>query len=383
MKDEAARVEGIREAVHDVMNGEGDGVGSEAEELSSEARRTLADEQLLHALLQHHYGESADSATRRVERVMSAISPRRSRRRRVGVLSAVFSSAAAILLAVVLLQWSVAPPVEASSAFERAVAAFLAQGDRTYVIDVSMEETSVESGSLRRWMRPVGPVGREGKGVKRLLDGARLYLRGGDRYVFEMEVAGRKRWTGRDGDRVWLVRPRGPVLTSDDPDAFLLPFSDDMTSIALMDVQDTLQAAREGYRVEPAESVRLSDDGPVLKHFVAYRRSARVRRPAKIELWVDPVSGLLRRLTFTGMRTPGGYRVHLTMAYENSDALPANWFHYEGHVRSGTAVRNVTREEVKGMRRGPGRRGGASRSLDTPRGPVENGPMPGRRVPER
>lgn len=336
-------------AWHDAMNGE-DAPPTEAEALSAEQKRQLADEQLLHALLRYHYSESDASAERRVDRVLKAISPRPAKPLWFRLARATLSSAAAMVLVVVLIQLLLPQTTSATSGFDRVVSAFLDDGDRAYSIQFTMQKTEDDDDSGRPPADAERPHSMHRRGPGKL-NGATLYLRGAAQYAFEIKLPDDKSvWIGQDGQHAWAVRPNGAVLLSKDRDAFHLPFFEEMTTIPLIDVRDTLQTARQGYELDPPKKVTL-DDGRSADYFVAHREGQEGRRPQRIELWADPQTGLLYRLVCSKMHFGGVVCLQLRMDYLDGKTLPADWFEYRGHAPSDADVKTITKEDIQRFRR--------------------------------
>lgn len=339
----------LRSAWHDRMNGENDTSPGEAESLSPEQQRQLADEQLLHALLVHRYTESEESGNQRVGRVLRSITPRPRKPLWFRLASATVSSAAVLLLAVVLVEFLLPEPSVAMSEFNRVVNAFLTEGDRAYSVQFTMQGPPDRPSQERRSQPQASPSAHHG-GRGKKFDGAMLYLRGGAQYVFEMKLPqGKTIWIGRNDDVSWAVCPRRPVLVSQDRDAFRLPFFEEMTTLPLIDVRDTLQAAKHGYELDRPKRVAL-EDGRAADYFLARRRGSESRRPERIELWADPHTGLLYRMVCSKMRFSGVVCRQLRMDYVRSQPQSGNWFDYQGHCSPEAKVKTVTKEDVRRLR---------------------------------
>ncbi len=342
-------------AWHSCMDGE-DAPPADAEALSAAQQHQLADEQLLHALLVHHYTDSADSTHRRVERVLHAITPRPAKPLWFRLARATLSSAAALVLVVLFIEFLLPQTTSATAGFDRVVNAFMNDGDRAYSIRFSMKRTDddnapasrpadlseTNSDSPRPMRRHPGP------GHPRE---ATLYLRGSNQYLFELKLPHDETvWIGQGSQNAWAVRPGGAVLVSEDRDAFHLPFFEEMTTIPLIDVRDTLQTASHGYKLDPPRRVTM-DDGRKADYFIARREGREEFRPQRIELWADPQTGLIYRMICSTMHFEGLVCMQLRMDYINSNTLPADWFEYPGHASSEAQVKTVTREDMQRFRR--------------------------------
>ncbi|MBN1554428.1 MAG: hypothetical protein JXA11_06765 [Phycisphaerae bacterium] len=331
-------------AWHGCMNGE-DTPPDDAEPLTTEQRRQLADEQLLHALLRGRYCDTEASAAKLVDRVLHAITPRPARPLWFRLVRATLSSAAAMVLVVILIELSLPRTSSATSDYDRVLSAFMTEGDRTYSLQYAMqslngdaETEETPAAPHRPPMRPRGP-GR--------LHGAKLYLRGGNQYVFEIQLPREKTlWIGQDGRNAWAVRPQGAVLFSEERDAFHLPFFEEMTTLPLIDMRDTLHAAKNGYVLDPPKRVTM-DDGRGAEYFLARRNQQAARRPQRIEIWADPQSGLLYRVVFSRMHFGQTLCRQLRMEYLNGKPLPENWFTYQAHAPANANVKTVTKQDIR------------------------------------
>jgi hypothetical protein len=340
-------------AWHGCMDGE-ETPPADAEDLPPEQQRQLADEQLLHALLRGRYSDSESSADQRVGRVLKAITPRPAKPLWFRLVRAcALSSAAALVVVVLLIELLMPQTTSATPDFDRVVRAFMDDGDRAYSIQFTMQRTDDDSDVDRPIVEsPRPPHPKHPRGPSRL-DGATLYLRGAKQYVFEIKLPGGKTvWIGQDGQHAWAVRPHGPVLISEDHDAFYLPFFEEMTTIPLIDVRDTLKTARQGYRLDPPKRVTM-DDGREAEYFLARREAGQSRHPQRIELWADPKTGLLYRMICSQIHFGGMLCRQLRMDYLNGTSLPGNWFKYSEHTPDGedADVKPLTKREIQQFRR--------------------------------
>lgn len=309
--------------------------GNQGDAPSAAQRRRVADLQLVHSLLVHAYDRDEAGRERKIQQVMRrvraegglatdrpAASPSRRAARRLVPWSV--GVAAAILLAVSLLP--LLSPNPATAALDRMIAAVEQAGDRTY--SIRMWDRKPRAGRHQR--RPRGaPDPRKAK-----LDGARLYLRGRNMFVLERPAsAGRTVLNGLDGRQSWLIRPRKPVLVSDDPSRFRIPMPEELADMLSLDIGTTLRRIRDGYDVKHLGDDSLGDSTDrACTHLRAEKQDRHARGPKVIEIWSHPDSGLLRRIVFENVKVQGRLTPsHIVIDLLSDRPLPVDWFTHSAH----------------------------------------------------
>jgi len=320
-----------------------DAAGSGGETLSAAQRRRVADLQLVHSLLTHVYDPDEAGRERQIQKAMWRIrseggmlpepaAARRSRRLARRLISWSVAAAAAILLVVSLVSLFSSNP--AVAALDRMIAAVEQAGDRTYSIRMWDQRPGIRRDRRHRGAEP--PDAR-----KASLDGATLYLRGRNMFVLERPTStGRTVVNGFDGSQSWLIRPKRPVLVSDDPTRFRIPMPEDLAGVLSLDMRATLDRIRDSYEVEYL-GPRSFGEGTdrAWTHLRARKRDRRVRGPKVIKLWSHPDSDLLRRIVFENVKVQGQPTLrHIAIDLVSERPLPADWFTHSAHHPSGVPI---------------------------------------------
>jgi hypothetical protein len=280
---------------------------SAATSLSVEERRRLVDLQWIDALLTH--GTPTEAAA--VERLMASVfagleeraKPRAAvirggrvaRRRRWLPAVSLSSLAAAAVVMIALGFWWQRGSQQAMAMVERSYQAALGPRDRTY--DVTVVRTG---GS----MQPMKST---------------LTVRGGNKFLFEKRgpLGGMYR-LGTDGQGYWFIPPAGSIVRAE-TDAFLPAWMRrTSTDLPHLQVSTLLARMRDYYQLKRLPDEALTADGPQLSHLHATWSAERLRAskqgrmpPEEVELWADPVTGVVEQLVLTLPIDAGRQRAHM------------------------------------------------------------------------
>lgn len=278
---------------------------SAATSLSVEERRRLVDLQWIDALLTHGTPAETAAVERSVAGVLAGLEggakPRAAlareervdRRRWLPAIS-LSSLAAAAVVMIALGFWWQRGSQQAMAMVERSYQAALAPLDRTY--DVTVERTG---GSMRS-------------------SKSTLTVRGGDKFLFEKRgPLGAMIRLGTDGQVYWFIPPAGPIVRAEN-DAFLPAWMRrTSTELPHLQVSTLLARMRDYYQLERLPDEALTADGPQLSHLRATWSAGRLRAskqgrmpPEEVELWADPVTGVVEQLVLTLPIDAGRQRAH-------------------------------------------------------------------------
>jgi len=295
--------------------------------LNAEQGRRAAGLCLVHSLLVQLADRDMPAKEHRIRRLMRRIDAEHRWRRFVRPLVR-YGVAAVLILSAVSLYLNL-PTNTAMASMDKMITAMDSSGDRTYMIRV--EGTPGDNAPP-----PPGapPDRRRETGQRAGLDGATLYLRGGDKFVLIRPTpSGRPVINGCDGQTRWLIRPDKPVLVSNDPQAFRIPMPKDLEAILTLDLKSTLLQIRDHYRVKFIDEAR--DDRTPNRSWIyldADRRSRDFPGPKNIELWADADTDILQRIEFADIHLqgdPAPKRLILELVGQNP--LADNWFTRQAH----------------------------------------------------
>lgn len=324
------------------------------EHLPLNAKLRAADVQLIHALLLQFSSEEAAKRQTRIGRVIDTLHAvptpagaeskeaasftRRGfpRLRRV----ARWTVAASLLMAAAAwFYFSSSNP--ALAALEQVVLAIDSQLDRTYRISVEPSDGVPQGGrpqAVEDSDRRDLPPRRAG------LDGATLYVRGGDQFVlFRIARGDNPLIQGSNGRENWLVRPNGSVLVSFDPGDFRVPMPESLAAIPFVDIRASLAGLRQGYRIEELQPEMLgSGDSTLWRHLRATKIDPSTKGPKAVSIWFHPATRLIGKIRFEQVHMQGRPEPRrLTMLLVNHEPLPANWFDHGAHHASDQPVEQV------------------------------------------
>ncbi len=103
------------------------------------------------------------------------------------------------------------------------------------------------------------------------IDGAKLYVRGADKYVFvRLLKDGRQRVSGCDGEQSWAFREDGPIHVSSDLSRFRGGMPGQKQDIPFINIHSHLAQLRTGYDVElMSDQPESSRENTSFDHLVA------------------------------------------------------------------------------------------------------------------
>lgn len=335
--------------------------GSAIEAAGDRARFRAADLQLVHALLLHLNHGEATRRQARIERAMQAVrqGSHEDEHLREGALGRQAESAgktgsghqvrlfvrwavaASLLVAAATWFYTVSTSNSALAALEQVVQAMDDPADRTYEI----------------WLEPVDRPGEREPGGQRDrrsdvpppedrrpgLDGAILYVRGGQFVLYRSTPGGRLVINGSNGRENWLVRPERPVLISDSPTAFRIPMPEDLATVPLVDVRESLALLRRGYEIEELPAEKLGDgDLTLWRHLRAEKTDRAAPGPNAISLWFHPETNVVGRIRFEQMHLQGRREPRsMTITLTSLRPLPVDWFEHSAHHAPDAAVERL------------------------------------------
>ena len=210
-------------------------------------------------------------------------------------------------------------PANASAALERLVRASAAATDRQYAIRV------VDHG-------PGGvpdPVPSEAGGRKPGVDGATLFVRGADKFVFVRTFAdGTEFINGCDGTLGWSVPPTGHVHLSEDRRRFRRGIPGERDDLPFLSLAEGLAGFRKGYALS---LVDLPESGGRLR-LEAVRTDSRHRGPARAT--IDFPAGddaAAERIELGGLVPDGSGPNGVVLELVERTPLPVDFFDHAHH----------------------------------------------------
>ncbi len=210
-------------------------------------------------------------------------------------------------------------PANASAALERLVRASTAATDRQYAIRV------VDHG-------PGGepdPVPSDTGGRKPGVDGATLFVRGADKFVFVRTFAdGTVFINGCDGEIGWSVPPTGHVHLSEDRRRFRRGIPGERDDLPFLSLAEGLAEFRRGYVLSLVEAPEA--DGRL--RLEAVRTDSRHRGPARAT--IDFPAGddaAAERIELAGLSRDGSGPDGVVLELVERAPLPADFFDHAHH----------------------------------------------------
>jgi len=105
-----------------------------------------------------------------------------------------------------------------------------------------------------------------------------------------------------------------------------------MAAVPFVALRETLHRIRQEYDIAEVSMGSLPDEEAALQYVLAKRKPGDQKPPASIELWADPLAGLLHRIVFHGAKTRGRPQPQrVTLDLVSTDDLPADWFAHPSH----------------------------------------------------
>lgn len=224
-------------------------------------------------------------------------------------------AAAAVIVACVAIL--VFKPVNAMAALDRVILTMYEARDRSYSIEVIDDGADAGTTWADRGRFP----------PSNHLDGASLWLRGSGEFVLSQNLPnGETRIIGGDGKQSWSMRGDGPVRVSPDPDRFGRAIFQPNGEVAFLDLHTQLDQLKRLYRIEWLD--RGLRDTWKLRGF---RLSHEQGGPREIELWFDPDTGLVQRMTLNELPRGNGGPRSLAIILRSTEALAPDFFQHSKH----------------------------------------------------
>lgn len=280
------------------------------------AARRFAQAALLHDRLSAEFriGQLADTDRRELR-----IAPQALPSRRRWTVTAFVTVAAIVLLAVFV--WPHAGSVSASAAvvaLDRVIAAASQPVDRAYRIRVT------DYG-------PAGPppqVFSDERGRKPGIDGAKLFVRGSDKFVLVRRFGdGTEFITGSNGSQGWAVAPTGHVHLSHDARRFRRAVPGEHESIPFLDFQTGFRSLRKAYHLTLVQSDPDEQDWSRLD---AVKRSDHGREPGHVQIWFD-ATGVAQRIALSDLAAGPGEPRAVTLELIGQQDLGPSFFEHTSH----------------------------------------------------
>ena len=136
-----------------------------------------------------------------------------------------------------------------------------------------------------------------------------------------------QRVTGYDGQQSWTFSGDGPVLVSDDPQAFRRVVPTGKQELPFFNLHDALISLQEGYQIELSE-----EETNGTRYLRAYEKTKGVRGPREMHIWFDSESGIVQQLRLIppGARFRDGPR-RILLELVDQEALPTDFFSHTYH----------------------------------------------------
>lgn len=283
------------------------------------ALKAYCDQMRMHALLAWRAGAGEPSTDLLVPRERKVIAlPSRLR------LWRWCGWAAAALLMLGLLIFSLTPSPATAAAAVMAMQKALQRGNRSYAI-------SVLAGDPQMVMNNGGTLSYEG---------AVLHLRGDRQFVLVRPIIeGGQRFTGSDGTENWDFSGNGPVKVSRDPKRFRGGLPGEQQDAVFLDFRGQLSRLQSGYDIS-LEDVPGAVDLAMLK---ARKKNRDVRGPNDMQLTFRRESGVIVTLEMHGLPRARGGPDALRLTLTSDTALPPDFFSHAAHHEPGRPVEDVDR----------------------------------------
>lgn len=300
--------------------------------LDQPSKQHFARLQFLHALLGRLYRSDTAETDRRVQRVMNALDgqpaeetlPRAAKptvvpyptgARRPHMIPLIAAAAAMLLVSIVW--FSVGENNTAYAAVQRALDNALADVDREYRVRAELQ----------------GPLE-----IRRDVE-ATLYVRGAEKFAVRHPGLLRKReiWAGSNGQQGWLVPPIGPVLVNEDQDLIKKWLQEKVVSTPFLQITSILERMADKYDLEKLPAEKLPDlegtDADIKwQRIRGTTKDRKTDGPKTIELWSHPRTGAAQRLILDWQGTPGKANVNqITLDLIGQPKLADDWYEHSGH----------------------------------------------------
>lgn len=238
------------------------------------------------------------------------------------------AAAAALIIGLIALT-AIVWPIRTSAALDRVIQS-MDQSDRSYQIEV-LDNGGDAPQPLRADHGPYPPGA--------FLDGAKLYLRGRNQFVFEQVLPnGDTRVIGCDGVTSWSLRGRGPVHVSADTARFGGGVLAGREDLAFLNLRSQVEELRQCYQLTWCDAKAGPASG--LRGLHGIRRDASRGGAKEIELWFDPATGLIHRMVCTGLPRNHGGPASVAIRLTSTTLLPFEFFDHKSHHEPGRPVKN-------------------------------------------
>jgi hypothetical protein len=311
------------------------------ESFSQQQVRRVSQLQLVHALLTQLADRDETAKERRIQNLMQKIDADKGLTIKIYriVKPLLRYGIAAAILIVFLILFTQIPTNTAMASIDKMIAAIDLAGSRTYLIMVEGDEKD------RRFPPPNQPPrGPQEPGERAGLDGATLYLQGGNKFVLYWHTpSGKTVINGSDGQTNWHIRPDKPVLVSNNPQAFRIPMPPELEAILSLDLKATLVYIRNNYKIKYLEDVAGSQKkNSSWTYLDAQKISKNFPGPKNIEIWAEGKTGLLLRIEFADIHMEGDPSPkRLIIELVNQKPLSEDWFAHQTHHLQDTPVEYI------------------------------------------
>ncbi|MDG2054835.1 MAG: hypothetical protein P8J86_09015 [Phycisphaerales bacterium] len=279
----------------------------------------VADQQLMHALLQHWFGDR-DAVNNNIASTAEQLQYDEQTKPllagRIGSRLYLLSSSIAAAFLIVCGVWFLSNSSQpAIATVEAAIKADQQLLDRSYVI--TMEHAMPH---------PAGPVTT-----------VHLDLRGNMYVARFINHRGHPVVIGNNGEQSWIVRPDGQAILQDHGRGLQdLLIKDSDISIPFLTVENVLNRLGDNYDLSLISSQRLSTDDRVSwQHLIGNRTSG--SGPDRIEMWSHPDTGVAQKFTlqWSDSAKPGHPQ---KIVFQRIDASPQEDVYYEpgSHTHEGS-----------------------------------------------
>lgn len=329
-----------------------------SESMDEQQIRRAADLHLVHSLMMQISSRDETARERRIQQLMQRIDTERTTSsgsrpvipdRLHNFLRPLtrYGIAAVVIVSLTILLTQMASN-NAIAAMDKIITAMDQAGDRTYRIIVKDSKTGTGNRRPGRFSDM-----RKAPGERADLDGAKLYLRGNDRFVlYRPTPSGETVINGSDGQTRWLIRPRKPVLVSNDLQAFRIPMPEELAGLLTLDFKATLVQIRENYEIKYLDNVQQEqEEGIAWMYLDARKQSNKFRGPRNIRIWAHSETGVLERIEFVDIRLQGQSEPRkLVIELINQNPLPGDWFTHQSHHPSDAEIeflRDALQEQAR------------------------------------
>ncbi|MFM1801342.1 MAG: hypothetical protein RJA81_694, partial [Planctomycetota bacterium] len=204
----------------------------------------------------------------------------------------------------------------ASSELQRIIRAGYDSKDRTYLLTTPDSKLKT---------RPRSTIASE---KQPSVDGALLYVRGSDQYVFIRHDAGGSEFiTGCDGKLAWSVPPRGRVRLSNDMNRFRGAVPGQQHDIPFIDIRENLNQLLNSYEL----SISDEDLNSECRQIIAVRKTSVSGGPKEVTIRYHATSGLIQTMKFERLPQARGGPRSILMDLISTEDLGPDFFNHNSH----------------------------------------------------